>query len=297
MNNKKGAALVSICIPTFNGAQFIAEAMDSALAQSYPNLEIVVSDDASTDATLDIIESYRPKTDIPIYIHYHEPKGIGANWNNTIKKAKGAYIKFLFQDDVLMPNCIETMVAILEQHKNVAIVACKREFIIEPSFLNAETKKWIDVYGDLQQTLRLPVHNDYCLLDKTLFKSEEFFRSPLNKIGEPSTILFRKHFIQKYGYFREDLQQILDYEFCYRVLKKHNIAILQNKLVKFRLHHQQATVINKKRDFEDYTIYNKVIYEQYFWYLNNTMRLYFLKKYNRLVRVFFKVIKMAKNAV
>ena len=58
--------LVSICIPTYNGAAYILEAMDSAIIQTYPNLEIIVSDDASKDETLHIIEGYKAKTKIPI---------------------------------------------------------------------------------------------------------------------------------------------------------------------------------------------------------------------------------------
>ena len=64
--------LVSICIPTYNGSAYIAEAMQSAIVQSYPHLEIVVSDDASTDATLAIIDTFRAKTSIPIHIHPHQ---------------------------------------------------------------------------------------------------------------------------------------------------------------------------------------------------------------------------------
>lgn len=87
--------LVSICIPTFNGAAFIEEAMESALSQTYSNLEIVVSDDHSSDETITKIESFRNQTKIPIFIYHHEPHGIGANWNYCVSKAHGDYIKFL----------------------------------------------------------------------------------------------------------------------------------------------------------------------------------------------------------
>src|SRR5690606_24488463 len=87
--------LVSICIPTYNGAAYIAEALESAIHQTYPHLEIVVSDDASTDATLAIVERFKSKTHIPVSVYHHVPKGIGANWNHCVKQANGAYIKFL----------------------------------------------------------------------------------------------------------------------------------------------------------------------------------------------------------
>lgn len=291
--------LVSICIPTYNGTQFIAEAMDSALTQTYSNLEIVVSDDASIDNTLKIIEGYKEKTTIPISIFLHEPKGIGANWNHCMQHAKGVYIKFLFQDDVLLLNCVEEMVKVLDKDPSIGLVACKREFIVEPSFLNEETKKWMTIYGDLQQTLNLPLKNGICLLDSKLFKSDEFFKSPLNKVGEPSTILFRKSLLKKIGYFREDLNQVLDYEFCYRVLKKQKIAIVNKNLVKFRLHNMQATVKNKDNDIynADHKIFERIILDQYFWYLNRNMQKVLLRKYNRLVSIFYNIIDSIRRTV
>ncbi|WP_343798869.1 glycosyltransferase family 2 protein [Gaetbulibacter jejuensis] len=291
----KNQPLVSICIPTYNGADYIVQAMDSALAQTYPNLEIVVSDDASIDATLELIASYKTKTSIPIYIHHHTPNGIGANWNHCVRKANGEYIKFLFQDDVLLPECVALMVAVLEQHQTIALVASKREFIVESSYLNDTSKAWIDTYNDLQCTLDYPVKNAIQVLNRSLFKHQSYFDSPRNKVGEPSTLLFRTSLLDTVGYFREDLKQILDYEFYNRVLKRYSIAIMQEPLVKFRLHGQQATVLNKNNDQTDYVIYDRLMYDDYLWSLNKDMRLYFLKKYNPFVRLVFKGLKRLKR--
>ena len=79
--------LVSICIPTFNGEAYLEECLHSAINQTYKNIEIIVSDDASKDRTLQIINEITSKTDIPIFIFKHQPNGIGANWNNCIKNA------------------------------------------------------------------------------------------------------------------------------------------------------------------------------------------------------------------
>jgi len=280
---------VSICIPTFNGEQFIVEAMQSAIAQTYSNLEIIVSDDASNDDTLKLIEQFKEKTNIPIYIYHHKPNGIGANWNHCIKKANGKYIKFLFQDDVLKSNCIEKMIQVLETNKSIALVASKREFIIEVSYLNEETSSWIKRYSNLQATLNLPLIDGIRYLDKNLFKSILFLDDPKNKVGEPSAVLFNKKLIQKIGYFREDLKQILDYEFYYRVLKKHKIAVLETELVKFRLHQHQATNVNKGKDASDYYIYDQLIYKEYFWYLNYKKKVEFLKKYHPMFKLFLRI--------
>ncbi|AXP79278.1 Putative glycosyltransferase EpsE [Mariniflexile rhizosphaerae] len=284
--------LVSICIPTYNGAQFIAEAMQSVIAQTYPNLEIIVSDDASIDNTLVIIQQLKQKTSIPINIYHHKPNGIGANWNNCIKNANGKYIKFLFQDDILNPICIEDMVQVLEANKSIALVASKRELIVETSYLNEETEKWIKGYGNLQEALQLPLKNGMRILDRQLFKSDLFLCSPLNKVGEPSVTLFRKDLLKKTGYFREDLKQILDYEFYYRILKKYEIAILEKELVKFRLHQQQATNLNKGNDSSDYIAYDRIIYKEYFKFLNKEKQIDYLKKYNPFVKKYYLAVKL-----
>lgn len=286
--------LVSICIPTYNGARFIGEALDSAISQTYGNLEIIISDDVSSDATLDIVESYRSKTTIPIKIYHHKPNGIGANWNNSIKKANGTYIKFLFQDDVLNPTCVSEMVEVLENNKKVGLVACKRTIIVDNTYLNDEVEKWIETYGDLQEHLNIPIHNGIQYLDKSIFKSNLFLSRPLNKIGEPSVILFRKEFMNKIGYYREDMVQALDVEIYFRVLKKYSIAILENSLVQFRLHNKQATHVNKKKNKNDSIALSQLLYRNYFWSINNTDKIKLIKKHNLIFNMLLKVKRLMK---
>ena len=112
--------LVSICIPIYNGEAFLAEALASVKTQTYPNLEVVVSDDRSSDASLALVEKFQQEVDLPVRIFTHEPQGIGANWNHCVAKAKGQYIKFLFQDDVLLPTCVEQMVEAFQQFPELA---------------------------------------------------------------------------------------------------------------------------------------------------------------------------------
>jgi glycosyltransferase involved in cell wall biosynthesis len=144
--------------------------MNSAISQTYPNLEIIVSDDASVDRTLEIIAYYKDKTEIPIHIYHHQPNGIGANWNHCIKQANGTYIKFLFQDDVLLPNCVKAMVTILEQNNNIALVASKRDFIIEKSYLNDDMREWMEKFSDNEVNLNLKKKDGLSILDKNIFQ-------------------------------------------------------------------------------------------------------------------------------
>src|SRR4030042_6580522 len=122
-------SLVSVCIPSYNGARWIREAIDSAQAQTYKPLEIVIVDDASTDNTLEIIRSYRdPRIRIEV-----NKKNLGPinNWNRCIKLAKGSLIKFLHQDDVLYPTCVEKMVRLFGLYQKIGLVFAQYDVFLE----------------------------------------------------------------------------------------------------------------------------------------------------------------------
>ena len=132
-------------------------------------------------------------------------------------------------------------------------------------------------------------------MDTSLFRSKQFLRSPLNKIGEPSVFLFRKNLVKKIGYFREDLKQILDYEFCYRLLKVKNIAIINKTLVQFRLHEMQATNLNRLKNTNLDEGYSKILYKGYLDYLDAYTRTHLLKKHNIFYKIYYKIISLVKN--
>lgn len=119
----------------------------------------------------------------------------------------------------------------------------------------------------------------------------------MNKIGEPTTMLFKKELIAKIGPFREDLKQVLDYEFCYRVLPSQKIAVLQTPLVQFRLHGAQTTVVNKYSDAyaQDYKIYEQLVYVNYFKFLNAKTQKRLSIKYNTFAKVKHKISKRLKR--
>ncbi|MEQ3657271.1 MAG: glycosyltransferase [Dokdonia sp.] len=287
--------LVSICIPTYNGAAFLQEALDSILAQTYPNLEVIISDDASQDATMAIVNQFTQDTDLAVTTLAHTPNGIGANWNNSIRAAKGKYIKFLFQDDVLLPDCVSEMVAVLETHPEVGLVGCKREFIVEGDPTD-DIQKWIDNYGNLQRQFETDA--PVTMITSALFCRLDFFSSPLNKIGEPPTTMFRTEILDEVGYFQEDLKQILDYVFYYRVLKKHAIAIINKPLVQFRIHPNQATNVNRQQKISDYERYDRILYDEFYALLHrqtqDRLRTKFHVFYKGLFRLKRKINKWNK---
>jgi glycosyltransferase involved in cell wall biosynthesis len=113
--------LVSIGMPTYNRADgYLPLALDSALAQDYPNLEIIVSDNASTDGTEELVRS---KADSRVRYFRHE-KSIGGtnNFNFCVEHARGAYFLLLHDDDLIDPDFISTCVRALDGDLNVGVV-------------------------------------------------------------------------------------------------------------------------------------------------------------------------------
>ncbi len=117
---EKHEPLVSICIPTYNGALFIADAIDSVLNQTYTNWELIVSDDGSTDKTTDIVKSYNDKR---IRIVENSGKhGLAGNFKNCVHQATGKYFKLLCQDDLMYKDCLKKEVFAFENNPSVTVV-------------------------------------------------------------------------------------------------------------------------------------------------------------------------------
>lgn len=281
--------LVSICVPTFNGEKYLEEALASIKHQTYRNFEVIISDDNSSDRTMEILNAFKEETDFPVFVYSHKPSGIGANWNNCIKKAKGKYIKFLFQDDILSATCLKEMVEILENQPEIGLVGCKRNFIIHSS-CETNVQQWMEVYGDLQKYLDTG-DKKILYLDHKLIGRKDFLKSPYNKIGEPSSVIFRKSVVKKSGFFDTDLEQILDYVFYYRLLKFYSIAIINKPLVSFRIHQDQTTNHNRIKKINDYKRYDEILFEEFFDYLNAIERQRIQSKFSRY-RVFLKLLKL-----
>ncbi len=103
--------LISIALATYNGEKYLVQQIETLLHQTYLNIEIVVSDDGSSDNTISILESYAKKTNNFFVFKNAGLHGIKRNFENALKYCKGAYIAFADQDDIWMPNKIERLFA------------------------------------------------------------------------------------------------------------------------------------------------------------------------------------------
>lgn len=281
--------LVSILIPTYNGAEFLLEALHSVNSQTYANCEIILSDDGSKDTSLEIIESFKKVSKFPVKVYYHKASGIGENWNNCIRKANGEYLKFLFQDDVLKPKCIEKLVHRAEQDADIGMVYCKRDFL----FNEEEHKEWINLYGNLENHWKGFKRPEEIMLGKKYLKDPNLFKFPENKIGEPTAVLIRSSVFNKIGFFRKDLFQLLDVEFWYRIMKYYKVGFVNEELVYFRLHENQATKKNILKGVNDYNEFYHIFYHEYLKFLHPIVQWKLIWKVTRLR----KLQRLFKNAI
>jgi glycosyl transferase family 2 len=118
-------SLVSVVIPSFNGGGYLGEAIDSALAQTYPAVEIVVVDDGSTDDTRARVARYGDRVR---YLH-QENRGLPGARNTGIRAARGSYLAFLDHDDRFLPEKLARQVAVLEARPDVGLVYTGWHFI------------------------------------------------------------------------------------------------------------------------------------------------------------------------
>ncbi|WP_449417179.1 glycosyltransferase [Phormidium nigroviride] len=236
---EKTQPLVSICIPTYNGETFIAEAIDSALNQTYSNIEVILSDDGSSDSTVAIAQSFQTKTAVDFRIVLHRNYGLAQNWNFCISQAKGEYIKFLFHDDLLEPDCIQKMVALAQEDAEIGMVFSPRGIAIgeeaksNPLLLAASQsikdlhKSWSNL-KPIQRGIEL-------LLDP------HWMNNPINKIGEPSTVMIAADVFHKIGLFDPELSQYLDLDMWFRIMGNYKIGFVDEKLSSLRIHAGQQT--------------------------------------------------------
>lgn len=208
--------LVSVVIPVYNGADYLKEAIDSVLHQTYKNIEIIVVNDGSEDdgETEQIALSYGNK------IHYLKKKngGVSTALNEGIRKMKGEYFAWLSHDDVFYPDKVQRQLELLLQ-KDAKITACS-----------------YNIFTDTGRRIPVPIVDFY---GEENLKKNVF--SVINAIIQFGGILMHRSILEKYGNFREDLRTTQDYEFLFRVLREEQCVYSNELLYGIRYHEKQGS--------------------------------------------------------
>lgn len=214
--------LVSIIIPTYNQKDFVRETLESVLAQTYSNIEIIVTDDGSTDGTVYILQEYvsRYPTKIKL-ITSNKNTGITKNANRGLKAVKGEFIAWLGGDDLMLPDKIKKQVELLRSRPDA--VGC----IHEAEVFESDSKKVIGLFSE--------VYNG-----KRGFKEggvELWFEPNYNML--PSTEMFRSTVRPINGYDERLLFGDLLYDI--EVFRHGKCVVINEVLGKYRRHSQNIT--------------------------------------------------------
>lgn len=257
---------VSILMPVYNGEQYLSEAIESTLAQTYQNFELLIVNDGSTDNSKAIVATYlsNPK------ISYFEQQnaGVAAARNQAIRNANGKYIGFLDQDDLWLPDKLSTQIQFLDTNQEIAFVHSRQGYIQADGALIADyPKDWIaDLHGN-------------CFTE--LFKR--------NRIAV-LTVLLRKNVIDKIGFFNETVSRVDDYELWLRICSKYPIGFQDKKLALYRCHDTNASHDYIKMEQAELnaleTLYNKNK-EVFIFIDKNTLNNRFSKLHTEVANGFF----------
>lgn len=261
--------LVSICIPTYNGASYLEACLDSALAQTFPDFEVLIVDDQSTDQSYQIAQAYATRDPRIRVVRNKHNLGLVGNWNQCILLAQGEWVKFLFQDDILEPNCIERMFAVCGP--NTSMVVCKRNIIFE------------DDSKELKETFLRYIQRydmDKIFPGEMAISSEKVCKAVLdnlgeNFVGEPTAVLLHRSVFNRFGFFNPYLISICDLEYWIRVGTHTGLIYVPEVLAHFRRHRKGATFVDHKlREFRLYLDRPVCIHDFVFHPLYAPLRLY-----------------------
>jgi glycosyltransferase involved in cell wall biosynthesis len=221
------ASRVSVCIPTYNSGRYIAEAIGSVLEQTFTDLEVVVSDNCSTDDTREVVQTIAARDARVRWTENDRNLGMTGNFNACLRRAAGTFIKFILSDDrFARPDALRRMVDLMERDRSIALVATARAIIDERS----QVVRTMAKYGERDVVFPGSVAIKDGLVDLR------------NLIGEPSTVLFRKE--QAERGFDARYRQFVDLEMWFHLLLQGDLAYLHEPLCAFRVHDQQQTAGN-----------------------------------------------------
>lgn len=224
---------VSVVIPTYNCAQYIAETLQSVLDQGYPNLEIIVVDDGSTDNTREVVAGFR--SDRITYLYQSNSGGPSRPRNVGIAHAQGQFIALFDSDDIMLPDKIAAAVEFLAQEPQLGLV-----------FSNCVK---CDERGRVHPGTALDSHDYFWKLPKrrvgetqNIIKGEDAYETLIldNYIGT-SSVVIPKEVFKRVGTFDESVSGPEDFDMWLRITSAYDIGFLDIVGYRYRIRHDGIT--------------------------------------------------------
>jgi glycosyltransferase involved in cell wall biosynthesis len=217
---------VSVCIPVYNGSDYIAKSIESVLAQTYKDFQLIVVDNCSTDNTEEIIRNFHdPRL---TYIKNKQNIGLVGNENRCLELSKGDYIYIFHHDDIMLPDNLELKVNLLDEHPQVGFVHSNILLIDEKGEVVAD-----NIWYEYSR-------RDY------IKKGREIFDKCLAYLHFGASIfigsvLARRKCYENVGKFSPELPHCHDSEMWMRMSLFYDVACIGTPLVKYRVHQNTAS--------------------------------------------------------
>ena len=233
------APLVSIMIPTYNRPRYFRETLESARAQTYPNIEIIVCDNSTDERTAELMQAYEDDARIR-YVRNRAARTKAENFMPFERLAQGAYLQWCMDDDILLPDKITRMMDAFLREPGITLVTSLRGVVDSDGN-----------YLGLWQG-NVPVHGTYeCYRGAAVGRATLMDRA--NFLGEPSAVLFRRDDL-KHHYWRAEArgyQTISDCAMWLELMERGDAVIFARPLSLYRRHEgqegAQADVIVRSR--------------------------------------------------
>lgn len=223
---------VSVIIPFYNGKEFIAQAVNSVLRQTYTSYEIIVVDDGSTDDSKKALEQFDGK----IRYFYQQNQGISNARNKAVKEAKGEYIALLDQDDIWYPRRLEKQVKVMDENSDISIVYSDCHYINEKNEILSQA-------FEVQKARSGRIFKDLII--------KNFIPIP--------TVLLRKRAVDEVGLFDKRYSFAEEYYLFLRIARIYHVSYIDEPLAGYRIHGKNLSKNTEKSLKEDIMLKEEII--------------------------------------
>ncbi|MEI6070389.1 MAG: glycosyltransferase [Verrucomicrobiae bacterium] len=243
MKTAPAKGLVSIVVASYNHAGFLQRRMDSLLAQTYANTEILGIEDCSPDSSLEVLRGYEAHPKVRLIVREQNGGWVTVS-NQGVDLASGEYVLFANCDDECEPRMIERLVQAMEVWPSAGIVYCRSQMIDSQSRVRSD-----------DFVVREKAFRDRCARD-TLLSGAEATRFLLHSCVIPnlSAALFRRECFDRVGYLSSSYRVCSDWDLFFRVAAEYDMGYIAEPLNRFRQH--ETTIRSATKD--------RVVYDEYF---------------------------------
>ena len=226
--------LVSVVIPAYNSERYIAEAVNSALSQDYPNIEVLVIDDGSTDRTVEVVQQFAHK----VKLLQQENQGSASARNLGISEARGKYIAFLDADDVWIPQKVQIQIVAMET--NGFKMAYSRFIWWHP-----------DANGNHPSAVEeTALQNNSNISSAALVTGWLYPELLLDCIVWTSTVIVEKAELEAVGKFDSNYRKGQDYDLWLKLSRRIAMLGLETPTALYRIHADSITSTTKAVNYE-----------------------------------------------